>query len=384
VNLPQDKRFILWIFPQKVSREKRWREIFEKHNRSMIDDWFDTAVSNGTDEEKHFFEKIERTEIYSFFQDVKVTIALSSKLNVAAEEKQKTSLLSPIRKAHSLLIESETRNHLIEEKCNLITNLLQFHYPKKIVKIRTSCKSNDEIRDLFPDSILPPYMFNGGDLYSFCELKDLNPFNGIAIGKPVELSSDDFLNSNKSDFMRLLNLHIEKYARCRGLRKFPPNIFFFGLKPNEYGDFKERKVISYTGFQNSVAKPMYDKIDNKKLNFIQHKAVILNTKILWEKPYITILPTRHFTTDGKTAIEGINKDRLDRKYRNPQYNRSDVYLRHSLFWKYYLFGTNFENHIYLEWFKNFKFLSFEAFTIHGIPKSIDKNQTRLFSDEEGK
>jgi hypothetical protein len=383
VNLPIQKRFILWIFPQKVSREKRWREIFEVYNHSMIDDWFITAISHCVDDEKQFFEKIDKKEILSFFQNSKVTIGLASKLNVAAEEKRKTSSSSPIRKANALLIESEKRNHLIEEKCLLITNLLQFQYPRKIVKFKTKCQTNDELRNLFPDSFIPPYMFKGGNLYSFCDLEDLAIFKDLIVGKGIELSSEDFLSSNKSEFLRLMNLHIEKYARCRGLRKSPPRIFFFGLKPNEHGDLIERKKISYTGLLNSVAKPMYDKIDDKKLNFVQHKGVILSTRLLWNKPYITILPLRHFTTDGKTAIDGINKDRLDRKYRNPAFNRSDVYLRFTQFWKFCLFEEKFENPTYNDWFKNFNFFDLESFSIRGIPKSIDKNQSVLFTDDGG-
>lgn len=380
IAFPPEKRFVLWIFPQQVSREKRWKEIFEQNDSEAVDDWLTTTVSYSTDEDKRFFENIGKNEIYLFFKNSKVTIALASKLNIAAEEKRKTCASSPTRKAASLLSESENRNHLIEEKCVLTTNLLQFEYPEIITKIKTKFLTNDELRDSFSESFIPPYMFNGGSLYSFCDKNEMNFFKDVTVGQTIEIYSKEFLNSNKSEFVRLMNLHIEKYARCRGLRKFSHSIFFFGLKPNENGEFSERKKKSYTGLMNLVSKPMFDKIDNTKLNFVQHRAVVLNTKILWDNSYISILPVWHFTSDGRTAIEGINKDRLDRKYRNPAYNRSDAHLRMTNFWKFCLFEEKFENPLYAAWFKNFKFLGLESFTLRGIPRSIDKKQSVLSFD----
>jgi len=377
LKLPAEQRFTLWIFAQQVSRLNRWKSLFENYDKEQIDDWITTNLSFLSDEEKTVIEK-QKNQIYSFFTETKITIAPSSKLDIAAEEKKQTSMLSIGRKANLLLKESERRNKLIEEKNKLITNLLNFSYPKILIKHKTSCSLIEEIYQKFSGSQIPPFMFNGGYLYSFCDIEDLSVFEDILIGNPIFLNSSDFWKSNEQEFVKLLNLHIDKYARSRGLKKYSHNAYFFGLKPNENGEFYERRKISYTKNEIFVSKPMYDKIENARLNYVFHRAVTLYTKILWDQSYIILLPTRHFTSDGKTAIEGVNKDRLDRKFRNPKYNRSDSILRLTLFWKYLLFDQHFENPLFAKWFKNFTFGNLESFNVIGVPESINKNQSSIF------
>jgi hypothetical protein len=383
LKMPPEKRFVLWIFAQQVSRIGRWESLFEKNDRESIDDWINTNISQLPEKEKEFLISADKFDIYAFFNTTIVTVALSAKLDIAAEEKKKTSISSLERKADLLLRESERRNHLIEEKCLLITNLLNFSYPKTIVKQKTECQSIDELYQKLTESQLPPFMLNGGYLYSFCDAECLVPFDEIVIGSPIKLNSQDFLESNEYEFVKLMNFHLEKYARSRGLRKYLFNTYFFSLKPNQNGDFRERKKMSYTKQEIFVSKPMFYKNENKTLNYVFHRAVHLRTKILWNHPYIVILPVRHFTSDGKTAIQGSNKDRLDRKFRNPMYNRSDFYLRMTRFWKYYLFEQKFENSLFDKWFKNFNFGNLESFTLFGIPQSLDKKQTLLFSSDGG-
>jgi len=378
----QERRFTLMIFAQQVSRLSRWRSLFETYDRELIDDWIQTNISQLTSEEKKFLDSIDKNEIYTFFQNTVITIGLSAKLDIAAEEKRITSSLSLTRKANLLLNESERRNNLIEEKNELITNLLNFEYPQKIFRQKTSCKNIEELYLKTSKSELPPFMLSGEYLYSFCDANDMAVFEDVLVGNPCNLNSQDFLSSNEQEFVKIMNFHIDKYAKCRGLRKFMRTLYFFSLKPNENGDFKERSKLSYTGFRNFVAKPMFDKIDDKKLNYVFHRAVNLSAKIIWGKPYIIILPSRHFTSDGKTPIEGINKDRLDRKYRNPAYNRSEYYLRLTKFWKFCLFDQKFENLLFADWFKDFKFKSLESISVLGIPKSVNKSQS-LLSDSFG-
>jgi len=54
-----------------------------------------------------------KSDILSFFQETDVYIGPAYRLEIAAEEKTKTSALSPSRKAKNLLSESERRNRII-------------------------------------------------------------------------------------------------------------------------------------------------------------------------------------------------------------------------------------------------------------------------------
>ncbi len=376
------RRFKLLIFIQEEPKRQKMDLVFgDLINRKFIREWLNKNKSLISNDDWKFINRSLKKNIYSFFQDIKVFIGPAYKLEIAAEEKLIQSQLSPTRKAKHLLEESERRNHLIETKSNLVINLLRIQLPGNYLKIKTICKNIDEIWDRVSEGIVPPFAFDGKNICTFCSIDEIKTLKPIISGKPEYFKTPELLNSNPQELTKLVNFHIDKIMRCRGLRRYGYTYFALPFR-SETGEIKERRIKSQTGRDRRIVRPIFDIIEKERLYYVYHSAVKVGLKILWGNVYIQILPTRHFTTDGKIPIKGDNKDRLDRKYRNPFYNRSATILSRMRLWKYYLFDRPFNNPQQASWFKDFEFGELESVTLIGIPKSIDKDQKLILDYTE--
>ncbi|MGC1120012.1 MAG: hypothetical protein WBA22_02860 [Candidatus Methanofastidiosia archaeon] len=380
----KERRFKLKIFLQGASKITKWKLVFgEPVDREFIDEWLSKNKSAVSEEVWRNIGGVPRDTVYSFFQETEIYIGPAYKLEIIAEEKQRTSAISPDRKSEELLKELERRNHLIEKKSNLVLNLVRIEVPRTYVRVRSTCKSIDEIWSILSESLLPPFYFDGINICSFCSMENLTPLKKVMVGNPKCLETSTLLSENPLELTKILNLHLDKFVRSRGLRRYERDTYFLTPIISGKGKAEDRIIRSYTGRDRRVARPIFEKIDEKSLYYVYHQAVRVSAKILWDDIYIQISPMRHFTDDGWTSIEGENKDRLDRKYRNPLYNRSKTYLSWTRFWKYYIFNQPFNDPLYSAWFKDFKFEGFVTFQVMGIPKPIDKSQMLVIDYMEG-
>lgn len=383
LEISREKRFKFMIFVQEVSKRRRWDAIFGSPvDEIMIQEWIEKNKTLLSEDEWLAINKHSKSDILSFFQETDVYIGPAYRLEIAAEEKLKTSALSPTRRAKNLLSESERRNCLIQDKCSIVTNIFEVELPAYYTKIKTNCSTLEEIWKKFHEILLPPFEFDGKFIYSFCSYDELKLLSEVLLGDPEYLETYQLLLQNPQELNKLVNFHIDKLIRCRGLRKYK-DIYF--LQPYfKENKIQDRMIKSRSGRERRVARPIFDILDedgssDSKLYYVYHKGVKVSSKVFWNKSYIQISPVRHFTTDGITAIEGENRDRLDRKYRTPIYNRSKNFLSWTKEWKYYLFERPFENPLFLGWFDKFKFGDFVSIDIIGVPKALDKDQ-RILAD----
>jgi hypothetical protein len=381
LETPREKRFKFMIFVQEVSKRRRWDAIFGSPvDEISIQEWVEKNKALLSEDEWSAINK--HSDILSFFQETDVYIGPAYRLEIAAEEKLKTSALSPLRRAKNLLSESERRNRLIEEKCSIVTNIFEVELPAYYTKIKTNCRTIEEIWEKIHEILLPPFKFDGKFIYSFCSYDGLNLLSKVLLGKPEYLETNQLLLQNPQELNKLVNFHIDKLIRGRGFRKYR-DIYF--LQPYfKENKIQDRMIKSRSGRERRVARPVFDILDedgssDSKLYYVYHKGVKVSSKVFWNKSYIQISPVRHFTTDGITAIEGENRDRLDRKYRTPIYNRSKNFLSWTKEWKYYLFEKQFEDTLFSSWFEKFKFGDFVSMEIIGVPMALDKDQ-RIIAD----
>jgi hypothetical protein len=165
------------------------------------------------------------------------------------------------------------------------------------------------------------------------------------------------------------------------MRKYR-DVYFFG--PFYDGEkIADRYIDTVNCKPRRVVRPIFDDKNNSELNYVFHSAVKVNAKIYWDHFYVQISPVRHYTSDGRISIEGENKDRLDRYFRNPLYNRNSRPLSWIKFWKYYLFEREPEDQSINCWFKRFKFGDFESIGVVGVPESLEKEQRNLFEFGDG-
>lgn len=384
LNTPKEKRFKFLLFVQEASNLRWWKAIFGDDSvdidENTLKGWINDNKIHLSDEKYIKFEKYQWNEILSFFKETNVHIGPAYRLEIAAEEKRKTSALSPDRKAENLLEESERRNQLIEKKCLLVSNFVRLKLPEFITIIETEYKKPDEIWNKFQ----PPFKLEGKFLYTFCPHEE-SIFDKLNSVEYETIETNDLLSSNPQKLISLINYHINGILRYRGMKKYK-NTYFF--EPNFHGySIKDKYVENLRGKKRQVTHPVFQKIENAHQNvnskpyYVFHRAVKISAKMMWDQCYIQINPVRHFTTDGRTPIEGENKDRIDRKYRNPLYNRNSTFLSWIKFWKYCLLDAKIEDKYINYWFRNFKFGDFEEIEVIGIPESIEKEQRTLLDWE---
>ncbi|MCX9012281.1 MAG: hypothetical protein OIN66_14315 [Candidatus Methanoperedens sp.] len=377
LRMPRENRFKLLIFIQEESNPRWWDAILGNEiDETMLREWIEENKFHLSDKKQLEFEDYPWIEMLSFFKETYAYTGPAYRLEIASEEKRKTSAISPPRKAKSLLEESERRNNLINEKCELVSNLLRIELPEYITIIKSKYKHAEEIWGSFDH----PFKLEGNILYTFCP-PDKSLFNGIALGEPETLETRTLMSSNHQRLVTLINYHLNKILRFRGMRKYKDVYFFEPF----YDDNKivDRYIDAMNGKPRRVARPIFDNKNNSELNYVFHSAVRVNAKIYWDHFYVQISPVRHYTSDGRIPIEGENRDRLDRYFRNPLYNRNSTYLSKIKFWKYYLFERESEDQSMNCWFKRFKFGDFESIGVLGIPQSLDKEQRSLSEYGDG-
>jgi hypothetical protein len=377
LRMSRENRFKLLIFIQEESNPRWWDAILgNDFDETFLRGWIEENKVHLSDKKRLEFENYPWIEILSFFKETYAYSGPAYRLEIASEEKRKTSALSPPRKAKSLLEESERRNNLINEKCELVSNLLRIELPEYITTIKTKYKDPAEIWGSFNH----PFKLEGKILYTFCP-PDKSLLNGIALGEPETLETQTLMSSNPQRLVTLINYHLNKILRFRGMRKYKDIHFFEPFYDED--KIADRYIDANNRKPRRVARPIFDNKNNSKLNYVFHSAVKVNAKIFWDHFYVQISPVRHYTSDGRIPIEGENRDRLDRYFRNPLYNRNSTYLSKIKFWKYYLFEREAEDQSMNCWFKRFKFGDFESIGVLGIPQSLDKEQRSLSEYGDG-
>jgi hypothetical protein len=387
LDLGHERNFRFLIFIQEEQKRSRLDPLFgDSIEVEFIDEWLKKGRSLISNDDWNVISNAPSTRIYPFFQETKVWIGPAYKLEIAAEKRAAESKLSPSRKAKELLGESERRNHLIESRSNLAMNFIEIELPKRYLSIASGFKRIEDIWKRTSESIQPPFAFDGKRICTFCSEEDMEPMKNVISGQPRFLKTADLLANNTQELTRLVNFHIDKIARCQGLRK---HTFKYYSLPEftEREEIKARVVKSHTGRNRTITSPVFEEVEDsgsvsRRLYYVFHRAVEIPSSILWGRVCVLILPSFHFTKDGKAPITGINRDRLDRKYRNPVYNRSRTFLSWTRFWKYHIFDRPFSNPTYENWFKDFGFRDLESFQVIGVPKSIDKTQSLMWEYTE--
>jgi len=113
------------------------------------------------------------------------------------------------------------------------------------------------------------------------------------------------------------------------------------------GPMERRKIVT---------KPYFKDSNPSELNFIFHEASAeIKPIYLWSRFFVQIVPIKIYSNDGHTPIEGESKDIIDRKFRNPQFNRNSHKLAMVRFLEDYLFVWDSFEKEKEPWFDFFKF-----------------------------
>ncbi len=381
----EDKRFSFMMFFKKVSSKSHVKELFgEFISAKKIFDWIDTYKPNLSQREQEIINSHREEEILEFFKQSEVYVAEARVLESSADEKKKTCIQSPERYAKNLLDECSRRMKPIQKKCTITSNLIHLKVPTSLFVASTEYSDAKEVMKIASD--FPPFEFKQEEeIASFCDINQWWIRKKIINSEPKQILLEVLERENPQFMIRLINIHLRRYYWKKGLKRYKnPNSFssaIYYFPTNEQnGEILKVEMPSPEGMK-VVTRPIYldeiDKSKDHKLLFVEHHAVELSARKYWGKLYVEINSRFFFTSDGDTPLEGEERAKWDRKYRNPLFNRNSNKLSELRFWKFYLFDSDHFVREQEDWFSSFRFGDPEYFEFDWSPESSEKNQMRL-------
>lgn len=378
------ERFKFYLFVQAVRPPEKWEAIFSENNDiHAVRQWCEWYNANSIKKDKQGLTDQEIESIGKFFAESEVKVANSQRLETAIGEKEEKSSLAITKMAQKLLSVVGKRTTPTMKKSTIIMNILPVQLPKNYYVSQPSTRNKKDIFEALKGQELPPFVLKSGGptMLSFIEFNQNNPLTKFAIGSQSTQQTVKLQQEDPALCSELVNVFLRKIVWNRGIyRDMDSDISYFPMleKTN-----KVRMIMGPNGRKQWVVKKYAHLEDTKyakkgETNFFFHRGLKLNTPVYWGNSYIEITPVKYYTYDGSTTIDGEIRKKLDTKFRNPQYDRSNTKIRQMRFWRFVLFEPEKNNIKPEAFFRLFQFGDFVTQKVDWSPNVIEKAQTRLW------
>ncbi len=381
------------LFVQGVKKPTEWESIFsETNNLEAVQKWCEWYNSKCLNEDEPKIENGTVRQLSEFLSLAEVIVGNNVDLQQAAAEKRTVSGFSITKMAKNLLDIVDRRQDPIRSKSKLVMNILPVAVPNEYYACKSTAESKYEIYDGLQGKTIPPFLFTRKkETLSFSEFDDNNPLGEYIVGPVRSIKTAEFQTENPPLCSQLVNIHMRRIFWNKGIYRDPEaNIYYFPMIDNSRD---RRELFDHKGVNRWVVRKIIHKKDSQyhkqgEINFFFHRGVELRTPTYWGTSFVEMIPRRYYTLNGVDRIDGKIRDRIDRKFRNPKYDRSKTRLSLMRFWRFILFESGFV--IPPEkWFNKFKFGNFLAETVNWSPQVISRNQKSLwdfkgeFLDDKG-
>lgn len=376
-----DSEFRFKLFVQGVKKPDEWNLFFSPNNSQVVVDWcqwYNEKVTNAGD--KGLNDK-EVSQFANFLAHSEVTIGSSVDLDQAALDEQKISNLSIPKMAQNLLGLVNRRKLPFFSKSIIVMNILPVNVPPNYFSFNTNARTVD---DVYAKKLgEPPFILQRGasnEILTFAKVDEENPLREFVKGEIKTLRTKDFQEQNPTLASSLIQTHLRRLFWKRGLyRDKFAKILYYPMIDKSY---ERLEMIDKKGKKRWVVKKIVRTKDtpyHKKgeTNFFFHRGVEFRTPTYWGNSFVEIIPRRYYTLNGENVIDGKIRDRIDRKFRNPNWDRSGTRLGLMRFWKYLLFESEFIKPSE-KWFNDFSFGNYESKEVNWIPEVIGRNQTSIW------
>ena len=370
------------LFVQGVTNSTVWESVFsERNDFAAVREWciwYNQKCLE--DDEKPLSEDVMK-EVFDFFAKSEVIVGNAVDLQLAALDNQSVSVLSISRMAVNLRNLVEKRKEPIPKKSRMILNILPISVPEEYYLGASVAGAKQEIYDSLKNTLVPPFLFTRNkEILTFADFDDTNPLCGYIKGPTTTLRTEELQRQNPTLSAELVNVHFRRIFWNKGLYRDPrADVYYFPMRDKS----KDRlEVLDHRGKKRWVVRKIIRVKDSKyhqkgEINFYFHRGVELRTPTYWGESYCELIPRRYYTLDGEKWVEGEIRARIDRKFRNPKFDRCRVRLGLMKFWKHILFEPSYE--IPAEkWFGKFRFGNFLTEIVNWSPKVIGRTQTRLW------
>ena len=370
------------VFATHVAKQKDFQKIFtKKHGPKLIPEWLADAISELKEEEKETITTMDEKKLVDFFLGVDIKIAEPDWLKRVTAEKNRRNRLSTDRYVDDLHARSKRLSEPINESIELITSMLELAHPDVIYRAVTNkLKTKDKIYSYFTASNIetPPFTFfpEKNQISTFCDFDERNSLTKIIKKDSITKLSLSKGEVSPQNIHAILNMHLRRIFWKKGLLRISNKYIYFFPALEKDGKIEDREVEFMPGKKKNVVH--VQRMDNGTIHHVFHHAVELVPQRLWDKTFLKIKPTKVFTLDGKTPLEGQKKRLIEEKYRNPMYNRNPAQILEVNFWQSFLSQTNNFEKEKEYWFDEIKFGKLLTTVSPCRPKiQIDTDQTKL-------
>lgn len=374
------------LFVQGVVKPEEWDFFFsEMTNLDTIRSWCQWYNSKCLEKGEQRFDENIMKQISTFFAETEVTVGSVVDLQQAALENESMSALSIAKMANRLLDLVNRRKSPVFAKSRIVMNILPITVPDNYYVCESTAEDKDEIYESLKDKTIPPFLFTRKkEMLTFSDFDQDNPLCEYRKGSIAALKTKDFQERNPGLSAQLVNIYLRRMFWKRGIYRDPTaEIFYFPMKDKT---LERLEVLDQRGRKRWVVRKIIHKQDTKyhkkgEINFFFHRGVELRTPTYWSESFVELIPRRYYTLDGEKWIDGEIRARIDRKFRNPKYDRSKTRLGLMKFWRYILFESPFTVPPE-KWFDKFQFGAFVAETVDWSPQVIGRTQMRLWDFKE--
>lgn len=260
-------------------------------------------------------------------------------------------------------------------------NIIPIKVPTNYFSFKTKARTID---DIYAKKLgETPFIFERGlhnEILTFAPIDEQNPLKEFVNGEIRTLKTTDFQEQNPTLSASLIHTHLRRIFWKRGIyRDKFSNILYYPMidKTRERLEMTDKK-----GNKRWVVKKLLRTKDtpfHKKgeINFYFHRGVEFRTPTYWGNSFVEVIPRRYYTFDGETVMDGKIRDKIDRKFRNPNWDRSGTRLGLMKFWKYLLFESDYVKPPE-KWFNDFEFGNYESKEVNWSPEVIGRNQRSIW------
>jgi hypothetical protein len=370
------------LFLQGVKKPREWDLLFsETDNLGAVRKWCEWYNNKCLEKDEPKIDENTIKWVSEFLSSSKVIVGNNVDLQQAALENQSISGFSISKMAKSLLDMVDRRSSPMLRKSRLVMNILPIIVPSDYYVCKSTAKNKYEIYDGLEGKMIPPFLFKKDrEMLTFSEFDENNSLCEYMKGFATSFKTAELAVQNPTFCSRLVNIHLRRIIWNRGIYRDPDaNIFYFPMIDKSYD---RREVFDHKGIKRWVVKKIVHKEDTQyhnkgETNFFFHRGVELRTPTYWGMSYVEMIPRRYYTLNGAQPIDGEIRDRIDRKFRNPKYDRSKTRLSLMRFWKFILFESAFVKPPE-KWFSKFRFGNFLTEMVNWSPQVIGRNQMRLW------
>ena len=371
------------LFVQGVKKSKEWESIFnEIDNIEAVQEWCDWYNNKCIEKNESILDEQTVKDLATFFSNSEVTVGSHIDLQQAVLEKQATSSLSISRTAKNLFDLVNRRKSPISAKSKITLNILSITIPEYYYDCKSLANSKQEIYDDLKETILPPFLFTSDKhMLTFAEFDNDNPLKKFMVEPSSIMNTKELQLQNPTFCSELVNIHFRRILWNKGLYRDPKaNIYYFPMIDE---DSNIREVIDQHGRNRWVVKEIIHREDTKyhkkgDVNFFFHRGVELRTPTYWGFSFVEMIPRRYYTLNGKNWIDGEIRSRIDKRFRNPKFDRSKARLGLMKFWKFFMFESQKFALPSEKWFDKFQFGDFLTKNVNWSPKVVGRSQMILW------